>query len=500
MPNLFDLLPAELFRPLASPGANVYAGILLQTLAETQRHHEPLSRERMLDLIVTALSEQPDSLALTADADAERADTPNPPPPNAATLTARSGAILRYLERCGWVKGETQSDFSQQFILPDYAFRVLGTLSDFVAAEPPPLAGLIYTIHGVLQEALRDGNADAAIPEAHRHTQQLVGGLKELYHNIGLHINRMLQRMAPREVLEHFFREYQSEVVDRAYHQLRTTDHVSRYRPGVLEALDRLGAPERIEQAARKQHERRESPSIEAAAARLYDQLAEMREAFERLDRQLQAIDTRHNQFVHAAVRAVEVHLAAHTTTSGQLVAVLKMLLGDRGDTVLPQVQQTMQFFRLELLDEGSLAPAARAGVPFEPDTETQDAPSAEELARARDQVLLQLSHAISPARVRRYAGELLDGHAELRAADIPLDTPEDLPLLMYLRAYGNGALGYQVEELDDWVQTDTVAFRNFRLVGPAVSRSDVTPAPNTDEAANLSPEQPLIPEGERLT
>src|SRR5690242_21227828 len=104
MCDLFSLLPPELFRPLASPGARVYASILLQLLAETQRHHGPLSRERVVYLVASNLADQPDGLALTSDAseleDSLASDADAPAPTD--RITVRSSAILRYLERCGW--------------------------------------------------------------------------------------------------------------------------------------------------------------------------------------------------------------------------------------------------------------------------------------------------------------------------------------------------------------------------------------------------------------
>jgi Family of unknown function (DUF5716) len=82
----------------------------------------------------------------------------------------------------------------------------------------------------------------------------------------------------------------------------------------------------------------------------------------------------------------------------------------------------------------------------------------------AREAVLQQLSRAVGPERVRRFAGDLLKGRRDVRAAEIPLNNPVELPLLMYLRAYGDGSLGYRVEELGEWVQTGDYAFRDFRL------------------------------------
>src|SRR5581483_7758871 len=101
---------------------------------------------------------------------------------------ARAAAILRYLVQCGWLHSETQSDFTQSFVLPDYAFRLLQVLNEISANEPPPLQGLVCSIHDLLQASVRDGNTDIRLPEAHRQMQHLLNGLKELQHNIGAHL------------------------------------------------------------------------------------------------------------------------------------------------------------------------------------------------------------------------------------------------------------------------------------------------------------------------
>src|SRR5690606_5043334 len=117
------------------------------------------------------------------------------------------------------------------------------------------------------------------------------------------------------------------EIVDKAYHQLRTTDHVSRFRPGVLEALTQLSSDEQVMQIAQLLRANGMAPTVEAAASRLLEQIRDIRSQFEQLDHQLQAIDVRHSQFIDSAVRAVELRLTANTTTSGQLHAILTHML-----------------------------------------------------------------------------------------------------------------------------------------------------------------------------
>ncbi len=468
MASLFSSIPQTLFNPLASPGAQVYAEVLLTLFAAAQRNHLPLSRE-LAQAIVAECLLQPEAITLTDDSVTDSAEVP------AAEIeedpaTIRASAVLRYLARCGWLRSEMQSDFSVTFIVPDYAFRILRVFQEIADDEPPPLRGLICAIHDLLQASLREGNADVRLPEAHRQTMHLINGLKELQHNIGLHIEKVLQQHRTSDVLEQVFSTYRTEVVDRAYHQLRTTDHVSRYRPGVIAAVTELERTEQIGQAARRLFERGEEPGIEDASQKLLERIREVRTQFEALDRILQAIDMRHSQFVDSAVRSIELQLAASTTTSGQLHSVLSYLLSEDVsadvETFSEITASLNQLFEIGFVDMESLAPPGRTPEPFEPDAVLTTAPSAKELERERDKTMRQLLRAISRDRVRRFADDLLRDNPRVKGGEIPVKGPEDLPLLIYLRAYGDGSLDYVIEEIEDgdWIEHEGIGFRDFIL------------------------------------
>lgn len=454
---LFATLPAQLFSPLASPGAPIYAQALLALFAETRRQQQPLSRDFVLSLIYERLSASADALRSTADSD-------DAEPVDEDPLAQRAGAVLRYLLRCGWLRGETQSDFSQAFTLPDYAFRLLNVLSEIDSDEPLPIQGLIFSIYSLLQTSLREGSAHISLPEAHRQTTSLMSGLKELQHNIGVHIEQVLRQLQAQDVLEQIFTSYRGEIVDKAYHQLRTTDHVSRFRPGILEALSVLASDEQVLHIAQSLRASGMAPSVDAAAVRLLSQIREIREQFELLDRLLQSIDLRHSQFVDSAVRTIELHLTASSTTSGQLHSILSALL-QRPDTLAEgDITELIDLYALALVDAESLAAPARAAVPFVPDVTTSALPDEAAIAAAQQRTLAQLNRSIGRERVRRYAAQLLAEQNMVRVSTLPLAEPDVLALLIYLRQYGDGRLGYYAEDVDNgaWIERDGIGFRDF--------------------------------------
>ncbi len=458
--SLFATIPLHLFKPLASPGASLYAAVLLSIFAETRRHQQPLSRDLALHLVVETLQTLGDDLADTEEAEEDAAQDDDDP------LGARAAAILRYLTRSGWLRIETQSDFSQFYTLPDYAFRLLNVFHEIASDEPLPIQGLIFSIYSLLQTSLREGNAHISLPEAHRQTASLMSGLKELQHNIGVHIEHVLRQLQARDVLEQVFTLYRGEIVDKAYHQLRTTDHVSRFRPGVLDALAQLAADPHLLQIAQSLRSSGMEPSVEAAAARLLAQIREIRDQFEVLDQLLQTIDLRHSQFVDSAVRTIELQLTASTTTSGQLHALLTQLLAEQDAALLEDVDAHIDLFALSWPDAESLAAPGRTPTPFVPAPVALTQPSAQAIAAAQQRTLEHLQRSISRERVRQYALRLLGDADAVRVGACAHPDADSLPLLIYLRQYGDAALGYRVEDLPDaaWVEADGIGFRDFMI------------------------------------
>ncbi|MGB0384663.1 MAG: Wadjet anti-phage system protein JetA family protein [Ardenticatenaceae bacterium] len=553
MSALFDILPPTLFNPLAAHGAPIYAEVLLRLLGETERHSQPLSRSLVLDIVSEVLS-TPDALKLTVDAVSPEEGTAQQTDESMDAIEGRARDIVTYLKRCGWLKEEQQKDYTRTYILPSYAFRLLWVLREIASQEALPLAGLICSIHDLLEATAEKGSAHIRLPEAYRQTLYLLNGLKELQHNIGTHIEQVLSQLEASAVLDQFFL-YRNQVVDRAYHQLRTTDHVSRFRPAVLKSLTQLEQPEELHAAARRMQKaaprlripkvaqpRRRAPeaqngvaqpsdlvpegedgvtpaprlvregglaqpdglvpegevappaglvpkeeegvahasllvskeeeglSIEGATNQLLTQINEIRHRFESLDLLLQAIDTRHSQFVDSAVRTVELHLGANTTTSGQLHAILSHLLAEENvsasEPLAESYDSLVNIFHLSLVDADSLAPASRAPTRFVPDPIEEIELTDDEIKEAYQRTLHHLTRAVSRERVRHFAETRLHRQKQVRGAELPLSGPEELPFLIYLRAYGDGSLGYIVEEKDDseWIQQSDIGYRDFVL------------------------------------
>jgi hypothetical protein len=426
--RLFEVAPPSLFRPLAAQGAELYSEVLLIIFELAKRHSQPLSRELAKQSVYELLVANQD---VTLEVEESLSDDGDP-------ISNKANAVLRYLERCGWLRTEVQANFQTFYTLPEYAFRLLQTMSELSAGKRRSLKGRMFAIYDLLRGAVEQGEIEDRLLEAHDQTQEFMVSLKELQHNIGQFIEKVLEEEEAKGVLAQFFGDYQ-RLLEERYHPLRTEDHVSRFRPSVLGFLDalqpRLINPELAEQAR------------------------DIREVFNAIDDVLENLDSRNRQYTSAAVRKVELYLTQSSTTSGRIDQLLQALPSD--------VNEVVQLYRLRLLGSDSLYKPRKAAQTFEveptPVLQLSQAERLEMETRMKETFATMLRY--SPQGVQQTVMAWLEDKSRTRASEITDDPLEVMLSLIFVRHYQNKKLGYRLEETSEWVRRGEVGFQDVWLI-----------------------------------
>src|SRR3972149_6870065 len=272
--NPFDVIPANLFNLFSTQGYTTlqphYMAILLRlyTLAEFNRFG--LTREAVIaeivDYLKTAGAEAEVAAAMAAEADPSR--DPEPTPPTGQKLEHEYASyLLRRLAETGWVEREQHADYSETIILPDYAFTLLEALRAIQEKKTREVAGQLYT-------------------------------------------ERAARGRTPAELLQLQFDDY-AQTLGHAYHALKTSDHVSRYRRdivGKLRAWQR--SREWLDRTAEElAAQGRLTPAQAAGENNRYIQF--IIHQLEGLDPLLEEIDRRHAQYLRTSLRQIRYQLVS---------------------------------------------------------------------------------------------------------------------------------------------------------------------------------------------
>ncbi len=376
--NPFDILPANLFNLFSTAGyltlQRHYAAILLRLYALAEFNRHGLSREIVLaeivDYLKTEQAEADVAAAIASEADSDGAETT--PLTGQKTDHDYAAYLLRRLADNGWVEREQHADYSETITLPDYAFTLLEALRTIQEQKPREFKGQLYTAHQLITSSRsKDFSPALALTQAYENVRQVVRGLSELNQNIRRYVERATRGRSAAELLHLQFDDY-SRTLGPAYHALKTSDHVSRYRRDIIGKLQswQRNADWLDRAAADLAAQGRFTPA--QAEQEISHDLGFIIRELEGLDPLLAEIDRRHAQYLRTSLRQVRYQLisadGSFKERLGALARGLAALQANCGDEAeLPADMPPFPPRPVSLPDSHSFSTPPRRRAPFEP-------------------------------------------------------------------------------------------------------------------------------------
>jgi hypothetical protein len=441
--NPFDVLPSGLFNLLGSGGhQRHYMAILLRiyTLAEYNRFG--LTRDVVMAEIVDYLSNEGADALAGADDEAAVMDDADAAPPNSDAKGYASWALRRLID-AGWLEREQSSDYTEFIILPDYAFTLLEALRAIREQKPREYTGQLYAAHQLLTSDNDDFSPALALTQSYEAVRQLVRGLNELNQNIRRYTERVTQDRPVAALLRLQYDDY-AQVLGPAYHALKTSDHVSRYRRDIVARLQTWELEgDWINRAADElATQGRHSPA--QAVDEIHHYLRFIITQLEGLDPLLGEIDRRHAQYIRTSLRQIQYQLVGTDGGFKDRLAMLAKHLAERINadaTLLPRDAPVFLSSPVRHPDHRSFYTPPRRRAPFDPAPVAMRVLDPADILAIRATTLDEMGQVITPAKIQHFVDGFLNGHRTLHIRDLPADAfagADGLPWLIYTIAYGN--------------------------------------------------------------
>ncbi len=470
MANPFDILPGNLFNLLSAQGRITlqrhYIAILLRLYGLAEFNRFGLTREvavaEIVDYLKTAGAEA--EIAAEIEANPEEADALPEESPEAVTAPVNgqksvqdyASYLLRRLAETGWIEREQHADYTETIILPDYVFTLLEAFRSIEEQKPREFTGQLYTAHQLITSATtnKDFSPALAVTQAYENVRQVVRGLSELNQNIRRYVERAMREKDVADLLHLQFDDY-VQTLGPAYHALKTSDHVSRYRHDIINQvqlwqndgdwLDRTAE----EMAAQS----RLSPAQAGQEISHYLQFIEHQ--LEGVDPILDDIDHRHAAYLRTSLRQIRYQLgSANGSFKDRLGALAKMLAGlaDEGYLELPEESPGLRQMPVRLPDLHSFYTPPTRRAPFNPEDVVLPTLQPDELLSLRTVMMRDVTQAFSPDKVNRKVLSFFNGHQRLNVTELPRDVLDDLHWLTTIIAYAHHpdvSYGLEVAEGD---------------------------------------------------
>ena len=274
--------------PLASPNKTVYWECICK-LFSIMEHQLSFGVQR--DVLVEELQyyfESTNSAALIGE-DVE-----------SDSSRCKANWMLRRLEFYGWIEIETDKSYVQRVNFKEYAVKVIKTLTEIQEGRQVEYQGYIYTIYSIVRSATE--HPGIMLIQILENTDLLITGLKNLNSNIKHYIDELTKHKTVAEIMDVLFNDYITNIVDKAYHRLLTSDNVSKFRPEIVERLENKSRNKSFVNKAAAELAEIKEISPEAAEELVYQYIHDIVAVFQSMDDILEEIKRKNTQYQKAAI------------------------------------------------------------------------------------------------------------------------------------------------------------------------------------------------------
>lgn len=478
---MYSVIPENFFMPLAAPGRRVYWDCIYRLFSIMDKQ---LSFGVERDILVDELQYYFEQTQAAEMDDPEFIE---------ADSRGKANAMLRRLERYGWIEIETDKSYVQRAVFHDYAVKLIKTLFEIKDGVKVEYQGYIYVIYNLVRS--ESDNPGTILLQIRDNTDLLITGLKNLNSSIKHYIDELTSRVTISQIMDTLFNDYIANIVDKAYHRLLTSDNVSKYRPEIIERLEAASRDSGFIKNASDELSELQEISTEEAEEHVYQYLHEVIEAFRNMDDILDEINRKNMQYLRSAVNRAKFILNDSEDVRGQIKEIISEInsemdrksLDPGGIYELDFLDGLIKLYSSSFMDERSFYAPVEGRRRFSPDpieaAEPDEAARREKMRR----MAAKMGQILSPKNIDEYVMKCLDGRPSIRASEMPLKTPEDFVKLIYIRLYGqrknmeysieyetdepavaagkNGA-GYQSAEAPEKVETEIngYRFRDFKV------------------------------------
>lgn len=462
---LFDVIPDNFFIPLSSPNKRVYWECLSEVFSVTGKQ---LSFGVERDVLTDRLEYYFDrNLA----ADFVAGEEENGFLEEKKTSRDKANFIIRSFEHYGWIYIDTDMNYVQRVNFRDCAIAIMKTLLDIENEKKAEYQGYIYTIYSLSQNLTKNGAEGQCLLEIEKNTDSLVTGLKSLNANIKHYLDDLTRHQTVKEIMQALLDDYYTNVVDKAYHRLLTSDNVSKFRPAIMEKLESAGRYVHFVNAAAKQIGEIRELQEKEAREEVLEILHNVMEAFRQMDAILDEINKKNSRYQRAAINRAKFLLTDSEDLRGQLRDIICILnervqeLGRDYNAIyeLEETEKLVRIFSWEYLDMDSLYSPVEGKKEFNPKELEETEPDLFMRKEKYRQMLLRMQQILSPKRIDEYVGEILKEKESICASELDLEKDDTFIRLIYIRLYGQRKemMHYRIRLLDR-VSISGYRFRDF--------------------------------------
>lgn len=476
--SLFDVLPDKFFNLLAGKNKAVYAKVLDLIYEQSILNRFGIPQAHLRDYIEELLEAGVEGGGIPVFM--EEADEDGIEPSRVYTSgespeevhRGQANAVLRRLEKLGWIQSEVRDGYETFIILPDYTNRLLGLFKEIREAKPVEYQRYAYITYQILTGNEVRMRPAFVVREAYDYTCQLEKELLILFQNMKQRTEELADKSSISEVLDHHFNVYQDEIAEKSYHRLKTSDHVSRYRFQILQRVKRwLIDDDLMQETIKDGLANNYYDSAEESQQQMWKMLQGIEEIYESLDDIFNEIDIRHNRYLRSSYDRARYMSQSSSGDDQRLIDMLTQISVIYAEEFVEEVEvpPLVHLNELQFLYEKSfLTPRNRRPVHRPNIHHVIDVPI-EWKEEKINHYKARLKRQITPEKVEKFVNEKLGDRERMEMREFIPETLDQYLMVGYVFLYGaDSESAYRIERKEE---REIVQIGEYRFSNHVISR-----------------------------
>jgi hypothetical protein len=438
-PPLFDLVPKDLFRPLASANREHYWQLLHLLYARffgPEADMPPPAGWNRRDLLVV-IEQQLEEDDPWEIEEGEVANTPT---------NIRAHNYLSRLIKAGWLL-EERVGLAVVISMPTIVARLMETLQNFIEFSPPAVGAKMRSIEGALQRVLTSRQPGADLDEAATQARQLVGAMASMGVRLRELMRGLTADVTTAQALRRIFDVYIADIYMADYAQLTGADHPLARKSAVIALANEIDLGDHRGRLVAWYAEHRTSGNLEQAEDRLQRTLRRIKDLnrlqdfLDRLEDDLRRMNRR-----MLALIDYRLHTPSHLET--RIKRAIEGVKHSQSSSLAPPIGPG-QILSGELLYKPR---RHKPPIPVVGDRQRQMTPEQEARMRLRAQALA--ARRVQSKDIYDYLHRVMGTNLQTLASDLSIESVKDFRVVQTLasmalaaianasRGKGNGTVG----------------------------------------------------------
>lgn len=238
--------------------------------------------------------------------------------------------ILRRFEDAEWIDVDVTNDYVEILNFRDYAITIIEALKAISQDsfygyddEAHEFRGYIFTVYTLL--TANHIEYGMVLDQVYKNTIAFVREIRKLDSRLKYYIRSIIDHSEIRDLIA-LLVNYKVELVDQAYHRLKTSDNIAKYQLEIVKKLEAFQQNALVMDAIAREYLPSTSGNLELAKARANKKVDDMIDIYNSLPHIIDEIDKKNKVYVNSTIAKIKFLLNDDENIIGKLSSILKFM------------------------------------------------------------------------------------------------------------------------------------------------------------------------------